>query len=151
MFRHNCPSSGAQVGHTGQLLLPRELSRFILCCSHVRVLFYGFVRFSLIRVCVAVFIMFVFSVRCTLLCGRPLHFALLFFFSPSFHTIGIQNCHYVQHFFLVSSRFHLFAIIIIIINIIIIIIMTASWSTGQSSWLQIQRLGFGSRHYQKKK
>jgi hypothetical protein len=25
------------------------------------------------------------------------------------------------------------------------------WSSGQSSWLQIQRLGFDSRHYQKKK
>jgi hypothetical protein len=24
------------------------------------------------------------------------------------------------------------------------------WSSGQSSWLQIQRLGFDSRHYQKK-
>jgi hypothetical protein len=25
------------------------------------------------------------------------------------------------------------------------------WSSGQSSWLQIQRPGFDSRHYQKKK
>jgi hypothetical protein len=25
------------------------------------------------------------------------------------------------------------------------------WSSGQSYWLQIQRLGFDSRHYQKKK
>jgi hypothetical protein len=25
------------------------------------------------------------------------------------------------------------------------------WSSGQSSWLQIQRYGFDSRHYQKKK
>jgi hypothetical protein len=25
------------------------------------------------------------------------------------------------------------------------------WSSGQSSWLQIRRPGFGSRHYQKKK
>jgi hypothetical protein len=24
------------------------------------------------------------------------------------------------------------------------------WSSGQSSWLQIRRPGFGSRHYQKK-
>jgi hypothetical protein len=25
------------------------------------------------------------------------------------------------------------------------------WSSGQSSWLQIRRPGFNSRHYQKKK
>jgi hypothetical protein len=25
------------------------------------------------------------------------------------------------------------------------------WSSGQSSWIQIRRPGFGSRHYQKKK
>jgi hypothetical protein len=30
-------------------------------------------------------------------------------------------------------------------------IVTASWSSGQSSWLQIRRPGFDFRHYQKKK
>jgi hypothetical protein len=28
--------------------------------------------------------------------------------------------------------------------------MTALWSSGQSSWLQIRRPGFDSRHYQEK-
>jgi hypothetical protein len=28
--------------------------------------------------------------------------------------------------------------------------MAIKWSSGQSSWLQIQRPGFDSRHYQKK-
>jgi hypothetical protein len=29
--------------------------------------------------------------------------------------------------------------------------LTPLWSSAQSSWLQIRRLGFDSRHYQKKK
>jgi hypothetical protein len=39
-------------------------------------------------------------------------------------------------------------IIVIIIIIIIIIIRPPLWSSGQSSWLQIQRIGFDSRLYQ---
>jgi hypothetical protein len=36
------------------------------------------------------------------------------------------------------------------IVIVILIYRPPVWSSGQSSWLQIRRLGFDSRHYQKK-
>jgi midasin (ATPase involved in ribosome maturation) len=36
-------------------------------------------------------------------------------------------------------------------GIILINTTTFLWSSGQSSWLQIRRSGFDSRHYQKKK
>jgi hypothetical protein len=35
--------------------------------------------------------------------------------------------------------------------IIYVILFSACWSSGQSSWLQIRRPGFDSRHYHKKK
>jgi hypothetical protein len=37
------------------------------------------------------------------------------------------------------------------VNIIFIISRPPLWSSGQSSWLQIRRPGFDSRHYQKNK
>jgi hypothetical protein len=37
------------------------------------------------------------------------------------------------------------------INITITILGPPLWSSGQSSWLQIRRPGFDSRHYLKKK
>jgi hypothetical protein len=37
--------------------------------------------------------------------------------------------------------------LIIIINVLL---SSPLWSSGQSSWLQIRRAGFDSRHYQKK-
>jgi hypothetical protein len=36
------------------------------------------------------------------------------------------------------------------IVIVILIYRPPLWSSGQSSWLQIRRPGFDSRHYQKK-
>jgi hypothetical protein len=44
---------------------------------------------------------------------------------------------------------HLLCFIFLLLHIVCL--RPPLWSSGQSSWLQIRRPGFNSRHYQKKK
>jgi hypothetical protein len=49
-----------------------------------------------------------------------------------------------------TARMHLLSIDSGLINVISVPCRPPLWSSGQSSWLQIRRPGFDSRHYHKK-
>jgi hypothetical protein len=48
----------------------------------------------------------------------------------------------------------LLVIVVVMVLVVVVLVVVKKpplWSSGQSSWLQIRRPGFDSRHYQKKK
>jgi hypothetical protein len=122
------------------LVFPPLFSLFLLCFLF-RFLLYASIVFHVSQF-VHIFPSSVFVTNSSTrsFCSLPSWTILLLLF----HLFLPSVIYFVLYMFLVNSYTSL-------ILFIFIIHWPPLWSSGQSSWLQIRRHGFDSRHYQKKK